>query len=164
MASDHNPYTPPAATVGDVEASELRERPVAVIVAVILIGIHILMGLSSYVRVLHVYLTAGGINLVVLGIQVAKWLLLFLICYQLWRGRNWARVLLLVMTGFALLAVFAQLWSFSSVPAGVKYQADNMAYVWVLLPSLIFLTASFLLFVPGRAWFGKRPGKIDPRS
>ncbi len=71
----------------------MRERPAAVIVAIILLGIHILMGLSGYVRVMHLYLTAGGINLIMLGIQVAKWLLLILICFQFWRGRNWARVL-----------------------------------------------------------------------
>lgn len=156
MAPDHNPYTPPAATVGDVDVPELRERPAAVIVAIILIGIHILMGLSSHVRVLHMYLTAGATNLIVLGFQVAKWLLLLLICFHFWHGRNWARILLLVMTGFALLTVFAQVWSLSNMPAGVKYQPDNMAYVWMLLPSLIYLTASFLVFFPGRAWFAKR--------
>ena len=123
MASDHNPYTPPAATVGDVEVPELRERPVAVIVAIILIGIHILMGVFSHARVLHMYLTASEMNLIMLGIQIAKWLLLLLICFQFWRGRNWARILLLVMTGFALLAVFVQYWSSSNIPAGVKYPA-----------------------------------------
>ncbi len=165
MASDHNPYTPPEATVGDVEVAELRERPVAVVVAVILIGIQILMWLSSYVRVLHVYLTASGMNLTLFGIQVVKCLLLLMICFQLWRGRNWARILLLVMTGFALLAVFVQYWSLSNIPAGVKYQTDAVAYVWFLLPPLIYLTASFLVFVPGRAWFRRRPRReIDPFS
>ncbi len=157
MASDHNPYTPPAATVGDVEVPELRERPVAVIGAIILIGIHILMGLSSHLRGMHVYLTASRLDLIVLGIQMAKWLLLLLICFQFWRGRNWARILLLVMTGFALFVVFVQYWSASNIPAGVKYQVDPMGYVWMLLPSLIYLTASFLVFVPGRAWFRRRP-------
>ncbi len=164
MESDRNPYTPPAATVGDVEVAELRERPVAVIVAIILICIYVLKGLSSHVRVLNLYLTEpGGINLIVLGFQVAKWLLLLLICFQFWRGRHWARVLLLVVTGFALLAVFAQYWSVFNMPAGVKYQADAMAHVWMLLPSLIYLTASFLVFVPGRAWFDRRPRANRPR-
>jgi len=162
MVSDHNPYTPPAATVGDVEVPELRERPAAVIVAIILIGIYILMGLSSHVRALHVYLTANRMDLIVLGFQMAKWLLLLVICFQFWRGRNWARILLLVMTGFALLAVFVQYWSSSNIPAGVKYQPDPMGYVWMLLPSLIYLTASFLVFVPGRAWFRRRTPENRP--
>jgi hypothetical protein len=162
MASDHNPYTPPAATVGDAEVPELRERPVAVIVAIILLGIHILMGLSSHARVLHLYLTTSGINLIVLAIQMAKWLLLLLICFQFWHGRNWARILLLVMTGFALFAVFVQYWSTANLPAGVKYQIDPMGYVWMLLPPLIYLTASFLVFVPGRAWFRSSPRANRP--
>jgi hypothetical protein len=157
MTADHNPYTPPAATVGDVEVPELRERPVAVIVAIILIGVHILMGAFGYARVLHLYVNAGGTNLIMLGIQVAKWLILLLICFQFWRGRNWARILLLVMTGFALLSVFAQFWSFSDVPAGVKFQLAAGEIAMMLLPSLIYLTAAFLVFVPGRAWFRRRP-------
>ena len=60
---------------------------------------------------------------------MAKWLLLLVICFQFWRGRNWARILLLVMTGFALLAVFVQYWSLPTYPAGVKYQPDPMGYV-----------------------------------
>jgi hypothetical protein len=162
MASDHNPYTPPAATVGDVEVPELRQRPVAVIVAVILIGIYVLMGLFSHARALHVYLGASQMDLIVLGIQMAKWMLLILICYQFWRGRSWARILLLVMTGFALFAVFLQFWSFSSMPAGVTYQIDPIGYVWMLLPPLIYLTASFLVFVPGRAWFRRSPRANQP--
>jgi len=163
MASDHNPYTPPAATVGDVEAPELRERPVAVVVAIILIGIHIVMGAFGYVRFFEMILT-GEMSLFLLGISIAKWLMLILICCQLWRGRNWARILLLVMTGFALLAVFVQYWSSSNIPAGVKYQVDPMGYVWMLLPSLIYLTASFLVFLPGRAWFHRRPPGNRPFS
>jgi hypothetical protein len=96
-------------------------------------------------------------NLIMLGIQVAKWLILLLICFQFWRGRNWARILLLVMTGFALLSVFAQFWSFSDIPAGVKFQLAAGEIAMMLLPSLIYLTASFLVFVPGRAWFRRRP-------
>jgi hypothetical protein len=162
MASDHNPYTPPAATVGDVEAPELRDRPAVVIVAIVLIGIHTLMGIFRHARVFHVYLIGSEMDQINLGIQIAKWLLLILICHQLWRGRNWARILLLVMTGFALLAVFVQYWSLSNIPAGVKYQTDPLAFVWILFPSLIYLTASFLVFVPGRAWFRRRPRENPP--
>jgi hypothetical protein len=162
MASDHNPYTPPAATVGDVEVPELRERPVAVIVAIILLGIYILVGLFNHARALHVYLSASRIDLFVLGIQMTKWMLLLLICYQFWRGRHWARILLLVVTGFALFSVFVRYWSFSSMPAGVTYRIDPMAYVWMLLPPLIYLTAAFLVFVPGRAWFRRSPRASRP--
>jgi uncharacterized membrane protein len=156
MESDHNPYTPPAAAVGDIESPALRERPVAVVVAIILIGIHILMSASSYVRVLHAYFSASEVNLLLLGIQVAKWLLLLLICHQLWRGRNWARILLLVMLAFALLALFAQYLSVTHRPPGLNYQPGAAVYFGMLLPSLTYLAASFLVFVPGRAWFRRR--------
>ncbi len=161
MASDRNPYTPPAATVGDVDVPQARERPVAVVVAIILIGIHILMGAFSYLRFFDMYLT-GEMSLIMLGMQVAKWLILLLICFQSWRGRSWARVLLLVMTGFALLSVFMQFWSFADIPAGVKFQLAPGEIAMMLLPSLIYLTASFLVFVPGRAWFDRRPRANRP--
>ena len=153
---NHNPYTAPAATVGDVEVAELRKRPVTVIVAIVLIGIHVLMGAYGYVRVLHLYVNAGGTNLIALGIQVAKWLILLLICYQFWRGRNWARILLLFMTAFALLALVVRFWSFSHWPAGVRIQLDTHEIANMLLPSVIYLTTVFLVFVPARAWFARR--------
>jgi hypothetical protein len=34
--------------------------------------------------------------------------------------------------------------------------------VWFLLPPLIYLTATFLVFVPGRAWFRRRPRGSRP--
>lgn len=156
MASDRNPYTPPAATVGDVDVAELRKRPVSVIVAIVLIGVHILMGASGFVRVLHLYVTGGATNLIVLGVQVAKWLILLLICYQFWRGRNWARILMLFMTAFALLSLVVRFWTLSRFPSAVKYQFDARDIANMLLPTVTYLTAAFLVFVPGRAWFARR--------
>jgi hypothetical protein len=156
MAADHNPYLPPAATVGDVDVADLRKRPVSVIVAIVLLGIHILMGAYGFVRLLHLYVSGGGTSLIVLGVQIAKWLILLLICYQFWRGRNWARILLSVMTVLALLAVVAWIWAATRFPAAVKFQLDAREIANMLLPTVTYLTASFLVFVPGRAWFARR--------
>lgn len=154
----HNPYTPPAAAVGDLPEIEARKRPAAVIVAVALIGAYVLYGMYGYARFWQVYLTANTMDLIFLGIQVAKWLVMFVICFFLWRGRNWARFLLVAVTGLTVLSVFVQIVAITDAPAGVRHIIDPLGVVMMLLPLLVYLLATFLVFVPGRAWFARRGG------
>lgn len=154
----HNPYTPPAAAVGDVPEIETRKRPAAVVIAIALIAAYVLFGMFGYVRFWRAYLTANAMDLIMLGIQVTKWLVMFGLCFFLWRGRNWARFLLAAVTGLSVLSVFVQVVAITGVPAGARQNIDPMVYVMMLVPLLVYLLATFLVFVPGRAWFARRGG------
>jgi hypothetical protein len=156
MSPDHNPYSAPSAAVEDARDLEIRQRPLAVLMATALLGCYLLFVILGHIRAWNHYMVAGSINLILLGVQIAKWLVMTLVCFQLWRGRNWGRILLLVMCGFTLLSSLAQVLAWTSLPAGVNYAVDPVAIVMFLLPSLVYLVAVFLVFVPGRAWFARR--------
>jgi hypothetical protein len=158
----HNPYTPPAAAVGDQPQIEAGKRPAAVLIAVMLICAYVLFGVFGYLRFWQAYLTAAAMDLIMLGFQVAKWLVMFALCFFLWRGRNWARFLLLAVTGLSVLSVFVQIVAIADLPAGARHTIDPMGIVMMLVPPLVYLLATFLVFVPGRAWFARLPAPGSP--
>lgn len=152
----HNPYTPPAADVGDAPEIDPGQRPVAVVIAVALVAVYAIFAIFSFLRVWYLLESAIDTNLILLGLQVAKGLLLFLVCLYLWRGRNWARILLLALTAFSLLSVMIQFAVINDLPAGVRTMVDPMGVVITLLPLLVYVLATYLVFFPGRAWFARR--------
>jgi hypothetical protein len=80
-------------------------------------------------------------------------------CIQLWRGRNWARILLLALSAFSLLTLFKQFWSFMHQPENLHLTLGGALIVSMLVTPLIDLAAVFLVYVPGRAWFTPAPAR-----
>jgi hypothetical protein len=148
----HNPYLPPAATVEDVNKAAIGRRPVTVGIAVLLLTLGLLYSASGFIRLLA-YFQTGVVSAVFLVWSLARLAIVTLVCVQLWRGRNWARVLLGILTALSLLTLVAQLWSFTHLPASVDLPRDTAALAPMLIAPLINLTAVFLVYVPGRAWF-----------
>jgi len=72
------------------------------------------------------------------------------------RGRNWARIVLLLFTLFVLARLAFQLWGWQSLPDGVHMVLDPYALAIAVLPVLLNIVACILLFAPGRHWFERR--------
>ncbi|HET9864021.1 MAG TPA: hypothetical protein VFP37_11300 [Steroidobacteraceae bacterium] len=152
MTPEHNPYLPPSAAVEDVYKPGLGKRPASVIVAVVLLALGLLYSASATLRMLDYYRT-GMVGPIFFIWTLARWAFVTLVCVQLWRGRNWARVLLVFVTALSLLTIAAQVWSYMRLPAGVNLPLGVVGLISMLLTPLINLTAVFLVYVPGRAWF-----------
>jgi hypothetical protein len=156
MAAEHNPYTPPQSAVAEFETAEPRVRPWSVLVAIVLIFINAAMGAAGWLRHWRTML-GDEFGSVFFAWQLAKWAVIFVICYQIWRGRNWARVVFLVLTVFGLFSLLMRIWAMSTqIPAGVKYMPDPMGWVSMSLPVLLSLAALLLLYLPARHWFRSR--------
>jgi len=151
-----NRYAPPSSVLADAEEPRPGRRPIAVTIAVLIILAQIAIGVFGYLGAWRAYLASGTMNLIVLGVEVARWLLLSLTAYLLWRGRNAGRILLLVLLVFSLLSLLTAFWTMGRAPAGVRYVPDPMGLLMLLRPAAVYLTSSILVFFPGRAWFRRR--------
>jgi len=158
---DHNPYTPPSATVQDVHLAQGQRgsRPAAVVVAVVLLALGLVYSGSGLFRMLA-YINTGFMAPTFLVFTLARWIVIILMCIHLWRGRNWARIVLLVLTVFSLLTVFANVWSYLHAPAGIDMPTSASLLVSLLAAPLINLAAVFLVYVPGRRWFARRVERV----
>jgi hypothetical protein len=84
-----------------------------------------------------------GVGIEVLFVVISVWL-----NYKIWQGRNWARIVALVLTVFAVLSFLPQLSaSFARSPL-----VSTLYTVEILLDA----AAMYLVFVPGRRWFARR--------
>ena len=153
MAENNNPYRPPKADLGNEEMRDPMVRPRSVDIAVVLIGINVLLTLlrlPALVRAMNEGAVSGVFFLgQIIGLGLWIW-----IGFAIFRGRNWARILMLILTVLGMIAVGLSLRS--------TRLFDRLAYVepeWFLmaaLPWALNLAAIYLVFVPGRAWFAKR--------
>jgi len=154
MNQEHNPYTPPKADLGDESGLGPQIRPRSVEVAVVLLGITILLAVVRLVSSIGVVNMGAVSPLYVLGqtIGVALWIWL---CFAILRGRNWARILALVLTVIGMLSLGLMIWSTSRL-FGARFFSGMEDLGMTFLPTLLTTTAMYLLFVPGRAWFAPR--------
>jgi hypothetical protein len=120
---------------------------------VVLVTAYVAKGVLGYFGSWRLFATLGATELIVFGVQLAKWLLLALAAYLLWRGRNSGRVLLLFFLVPGGLALLVNFWSMSHLPGGVNYLPDLAGMMVLLLPCAVYLTSSILVYFPGRAWF-----------
>jgi hypothetical protein len=74
------------------------------------------------------------------------------------RGRNWARIVYLVLTLFSLVALAFAIANIYNLPAGVSMRTElsSWSLVTFLAPSAMSVAVVVLLFGPGRAWFAPR--------
>jgi len=150
----HNPYSPPAAEVDDVVTEQPMERPVQVMWAVRCLWASVIIGIArDIVRLgldfaqtsdVPVARTIGGIIGTALSVLIAMWFI-----GKISAGRNWARILMLVITllGLAFMPV---LWPYlTAIP---PYHM-----VVSVIQELFTLTVLILVFTgPGRFWFKRR--------
>jgi hypothetical protein len=140
-AARHNPYAPPKAAVAEAEIP--IPRPAAVITAMQLLWVSFAL---TFVEVaLDWEAMTEGEPLIfaifaALGIAVTLWLY-----FNIWAGRNWARITYLVLTAI-------------SIPLLVIDLPDNaqrapLAAGLALIDLFLVFYALYLLFFPGREWF-----------
>jgi hypothetical protein len=163
MTEEHNPFASPRSEVAAGEANILLERPVrrptAVNIALFLIGIGIALAVVAVLRTPSPQL-ADREQLVALAFGVLSVLVYSLLFYFILRGRNWARIVYLVLTVISLAEVGAWLyvWYFfeSKILEQVASRPSLSTFAWIFFPRLLAVSAVILLFGPGRAWFRKR--------
>ncbi len=153
---ERNPYSPPSATVQDVQLSERPPRPKSVVIAVVLIAIGLAYSLTSIPSLLS-YVQVGEISVLSLVWSFVKWAAVALLCWQLWRGRNWARIALVLLAALSLWSLYLSLWELMHQSGGTKLMVDWLTAFIMLLTPLVYLVSVYLVYVPGRAWFARRP-------
>ncbi len=138
-----NPYQPPRAPLGDDEA-ETMGRPrfldLAVWLLVASLGLGLLNALQFVRNVspeeLASYALSSLVSIAILGG----------LTYGIWKGQNWARIVLLLLL---LVGVPISLKSLPTMFAGAPLFAGIFA-----LQSLLQVVSALLLFVtPARRWF-----------
>jgi hypothetical protein len=146
--SDHmsaNPYETPKASVADISAVSLIERPKAVVLATKLMCIDFLINLVL-LPMEHRRDRGENGGSVYWALSSASLALSVILVFAVWKGRSWGRWAFLVV-----LAVMSAVLGF--VPE--ELPPDEMALNAVLLA--IDLAVCYLLFTsPGAQWFQGR--------
>lgn len=154
--SERNPYSPPTVTVQDVQLSERPPRPKSVVIAVVLIAICLAYTLTSIPSLLS-YVQVGEISVVTLVWSFVRWAAGALVCRQIWRGRNWARIALVLLAALSLSSLYLALWELMHQTEGTKRMVDWLTAFIMLSTPLVYLVSVYLVYVPGRGWFARRP-------
>jgi hypothetical protein len=156
MGEPENPYMPPKAVVADVTDDSPRVRPTAVTVALYLIGARMLLAFGLIAQTLIALNEPPSVSIMLMtALAVA---VSFALWYFIALGKNWARIVYLVMTIASVLSLLAGLLSAINLPQGVTY-VSNFSTRWiatVVLPQLLSIAVVVLLFGPGRSWFRPR--------
>ena len=133
-------------------------RPRAVDIALVLIAILVLLtafdALVSWGKVQN-----GEMSGLMFLEMCVRFGLLVWIGFAIFRGRNWARILLLILTLLALFSLGVGLMAMQRMGMHLAYMDNAPRWLFMLvLPSLLYIAASYLVFIPGRSWFAKRSG------
>jgi hypothetical protein len=142
----HNPYSAPRSIVTDTPPPP-RERPRVVVIAVALLWTEVALGLLESLLDWE-NLTANDSARFGLIVDVLFVGLSVLINIMVWRGRNWARIVGLVLT---ILGVVG----FAPV-VGAEFARAPFVTLLVMVELLLDVIALYLVFVPGRQWFARR--------
>jgi hypothetical protein len=142
----HNPYSAPRSIVTDTPPPPM-ERPRVVVIAVALLWTEVALGLLESLLDWE-NLTANDSARFGLIVDVLFVGLSVLINIMVWRGRNWARIVGLVLT---ILGVVG----FAPV-VGAEFARAPFVTLLVMVELLLDVIALYLVFVPGRQWFARR--------
>jgi len=154
MAQNHNPYSPPGAPVADRAVSADAPRPVAVNIALLLLLAGAMISLLDALEFLQGPVPSMfGFLLIAFVWPLIKFGFALWICFQIARGRNWARWLPLAAVVFGVYSLWLNI---QMVPTGIRYAVDPWKLTTYLLPTVLYFAAVILLFWPGRAWFRQR--------
>jgi hypothetical protein len=146
----HNPYTPPAAVVADVETLTPLARPRHVTIAVHLLWITLVIGVPGAIY----SLVTGENSAMSRGMQIAfslvvwaiSWTIAIWLLLSVRKGKNWARIVEAVFLGLGLLFAF---WAVRLMFTMGWYMGGIY-----LLQTVLNTAAVALLFTPSsNAWF-----------
>jgi hypothetical protein len=146
---NHNPYTPPMAAVADL-AEAPRPMPASVRSALFVMVASLILNIviaaispdSSYAGSSETVRVFAIVFSLVVALVLTAWL-----GWKIAVGRNWARIVLLVLTCISVPMAFleiARLVPTWPLGAGLKFVEQGMDIAVVCL-----------LFIPGRAYFRK---------
>jgi hypothetical protein len=155
MSDADNPYLPPKAVVADPVAETPTTRPMSVNIALILIGVRLLWTSTWLVQRLRRTSDIPIDSAILIAALAAA--ITVPLAVAVARGRNWARIVFLVL---AAVAVLSAAFAFSSMsglaPEGFTTQVSWTALSTTLIPTILLIAIVVLLFGPGRAWFRPR--------
>ena len=156
MDVPHNPYSPPATPVADIE--EARVRPRSVKVALILfcsaIALALPKGIIDMVRGNPASHTPDLDRLATLiGLTMASVLAAVLFA-ALWKGWRWGRIV------YGALVVISIFGAFTSVPQ--NFARHCIFGAADLLSNCFDIAAVWLVFTAGNAWFRPRARSLRP--
>jgi hypothetical protein len=144
---NRNPYSPPQAAVGDADQEPVRTKPVAIRRALVLMWSS--FGLNLFTTALDWRYQISQVPALILilsqvfGLGIALWLF-----WKIGVGRNWARVVYLVLLLIGLTAVVPEIVTTAARAAHIA--GLKMIEVGLDIASMV------LVFGPGREWFRKR--------
>jgi hypothetical protein len=141
-----NPYAPPKAEVEVAERDEVAaERPRQIVWVVQLAAFNYLLGLVSIAIAWDYFSRLQSLVPTIIS-QAFTLVILFWLYYKIYQGRNWARIVWLVLSllGFAMLPFTYKL--LGAMPGVMKLQmfiglGVTLAIIWLLF------------FSPGKHWF-----------
>jgi hypothetical protein len=157
MMEAKNPYAPPKAVVADASSATEPARPAAVTRAVQLLWAAVAVSFVS--GILNAYLTEtpGVSRALYLGSLVIGWSVGFLIVWwilsSIGKGKNWARIVQLVLFVFGILGVLMVF----------RMPQEVSAIIWLLYAVQMGLNlwGMILLFsAPANAWFREMKGWV----
>lgn len=139
-----NPYAPPAATVADGDQLPARVKPLAIRRAVVLMWASLALNILILVLDWRFQISQAPVLVVILseviGVAIAVWLIL-----KITVGRNWARIVYLVLLALGLIVIVPEI-------LGSASRAAHIAGLRMIELGMDFATM-YLVFVPGREWF-----------
>jgi hypothetical protein len=156
MSDAGNPYLPPKAVVADPVAEAPTTRPMAINIALILIGVRLLW--TSILLIMRMRRTSDiPIDSAILIAAMAAAITVPL-AVGVARGRNWARIVYLILALFSLVSLTSSIVSMFDLPAGVSMRSglSSWSMATIFLPSALSIAVVVLLFGPGREWFRAR--------
>lgn len=141
-----NPYAPPKAEVEVAERDEVAlERPRQIVWVVQLAAFNYALGLVSIAIAWDYFSRLQSMAPTIIG-QSFTFVVLFWLYYKIYQGRNWARIVWLVLSllGFAVMPFTYKL--LGAAPGVIKLQmfiglGVSLATIWLLF------------FSPGKLWF-----------
>jgi hypothetical protein len=143
----HNPYSAPTTTVADVSADPPMQRPRVVAIAVYLLWAEFTLGLLDsvldwkYTRAQEYYQVSVGFDVVFVILSI--WL-----NWKIWQGRNWARIVALVLVAYSVVSFLPQI--------SASFQRTVLISTLFTVELLLDVAAMYLVFFPGRRWFARR--------
>lgn len=140
-----NPYAPPSSQVADIEGdTKSLERPRLVQVGIGLLAIDLLLGVVS--------LFSNGAPNVLLNVLILG--LMGLITWLAWQGRNWARIVHLVVLLLAVVFTTLAIMALRANPALSPGAGQFFFNAWSIAQNLLNLAGVILLFTPpANAWY-----------
>lgn len=149
---NENPYAPPVAPVADAEVPVSVERPRAVDRAVRLLWAGFAISVLASIAVLFA-MPAGGMALIVIVMTLVGLAISGAICYLVftaaWRGRGWARWVVTVLTGLAVVTVLG-MWILLPRQPQVSWIANGSFLIRI---TLNIMAIALLFSAPANTWY-----------